>query len=369
MSRHDGFGIGVVGCGRATEDLHLPALRKLNGMHVVALSDIDDARLTHVAARFGIRQRYRDYRELITDASIDIVAVCVPAAYHEPITCAALEADKHVYVEKPLALTDRGASAMVHSAARAVGKSTMGFNLRSHRLVRRAKEIVVSGALGRIELLRTTWTSGFHYGREWTAWRYRRADGGGALFEMAVHHADLWRFLLDDEVARVYSESRSEGGSDDVSASITACMTKGALVSAAFCERTSDSNEIEVYGQKGVLRFSLYRADSLALHPTADLAGGPRARMKQLARRLSHLPTTFAVSLRGGDYLQSYGMHWQSFIQSIRDRTPPPCTLEDGQQALRIVLAAIESTQQGQPVAMHAHHVQRNVHANEVLNE
>lgn len=352
MSQHKNLGIGIVGCGRATDNLHLPALRKLRGARVVALSDSDGARLAHTANRFEIGRRYRDYRELIADNAVDIVAVCVPAAVHEPVACGALAAGKHVYVEKPLALSEQAASRMMACVARTSAKSTVGFNLRSHRLLRQAKAIISSGALGPIEMLRTTWTAGFHYRREWSAWRYRRADGGGVLFEMAIHHADLWRFLLDDEVESVYARSRSQTSSDDISASITARMRTGPLVSAAYCQRTSDRHEIEVYGQKGILCLSCYRADSLTVYPTADLGGGARVRIKQVLKRFRGLPATVAIGLRGGDYLQSYGAHWQSFIRGIQDGTPAPCTFRDGQQALRIVLAAVESAQQGRPVSV-----------------
>jgi myo-inositol 2-dehydrogenase/D-chiro-inositol 1-dehydrogenase len=352
MSQQTTLGIGIVGCGRATESLHLPALNKMTVAPVTAVADLEASRLARVADKFNIRQRYLDYRELIADKSVKIVAVCVPAAYHEQVACAALEAGKHVYVEKPLALTEPAASHMVNSAVRAPTKSTVGFNLRSHRLVRQAKEIVSSGALGSIEMLRTSWTAGFHYAVEWPTWRQRRSNGGGVLFEMAVHHADLWRFLLDDEVEHVYAQTRSMPSTDDMSVSVTARMCKGSLVSAAYCQRTSDSHELEVYGQKGILRFSCYRADSLIMHPTADLGVGPRVRLKGLVKRFTIMPTTVAVGLKGGDYLQSYGLHWQSFLRSIHNDTPPLCTLEDGRQALRIVLAAVESAQQRQAVGV-----------------
>lgn len=352
MSQQTKLRIGIVGCGRATEDLHMPALRNISGVQVTALSDNDAGRLAQVAERFGIERRYPDYQALISDPSVDVVAVCVPAAHHEPVACAAMEAGKHVYVEKPLALTERAGSTMVDSASRAAGKATLGFNLRSHRLVADAKKIIASGVIGPVEMLRTSWTSGAHFGREWPDWRYRRADGGGALFEMATHHADLWQFLLDDKVERVYAQSRSESRADDQSASITAGMSRGSLVSAAYSQCTSDSNEVTVYGRNGILRFSCYRVDSLAVQPTADLGGGPRARIRQMAARIRDFPNDLVIGLGGGDYRLSYIRHWQAFVQSIRNDAPPPCTLEDGHSALRIILAAIESARSGQPTVI-----------------
>ena len=83
---------GIVGCGRVTETRHLPALRSLESARVVALADINVDRLNHVADRFHINHRYTDYRRLLSNRSIDNVAVCVPVKFHVEVASAALAA-------------------------------------------------------------------------------------------------------------------------------------------------------------------------------------------------------------------------------------------------------------------------------------
>ena len=95
---------GLIGCGRVTETLHLPALKQLDDADVVALADISGDRLNKVADLFHIPDRYPDYQCLLADCSIDAVAVCVPARFHVDVALAALEAGKHLFIEKPLAL-------------------------------------------------------------------------------------------------------------------------------------------------------------------------------------------------------------------------------------------------------------------------
>ncbi|MGH7824568.1 MAG: Gfo/Idh/MocA family protein [Candidatus Binatia bacterium] len=82
----------------------------------------------------------------------------------------------------------------------------LGFNLRWHRLVRRARETIRRGTLGMIQMIRTVLTS---YHENVPEWRRYRTQGGGVLFEQAVHHFDLWRYLLQSEVEEVFATSRS----------------------------------------------------------------------------------------------------------------------------------------------------------------
>lgn len=341
--------VGIVGCGRVTEDLHLPSLQHVKGVEVFALAELEEDRLNRVADRFGVEHRYLRYEDLVKNPLVQIVAVCVPAASHAEIALAALDEGKHVFVEKPLALSLDEADQIVERSAKTSLHCTVGFNLRSHRLVQDARRIIRSGILGPIEMIRTVWTAGFQYGRQLPAWRYLRAKGGGALFEIGTHHIDLWRFLTDAEVRTVYADSRSQLFEDQTSV-VTARMSNGVLVSASFCQRTGDSNNIEVFGQKGRLTFSCYRADSLTVFSALDLEGGMAVRLKSIAQKVNKFPDLLKAGLHGGDYLYSFRTQWCDFIGSILQNKPLPCTFEDGRRALQVVLSAIESAERGQRV-------------------
>ena len=344
------LGIGFVGCGRVTETLHLPAVARAPGLRAVAAADPDPARRSAVArAAAGVRT-HADAEAVIRDPRVDIVAVCVPPGLHAEVAVAALDAGRHVYLEKPVAVTWEDALAIRAAADRARGTVAMGLNLRSHRLVRRAKAILDAGLLGRIEMVRGVWTSGFHRGGAWPAWRGERSAGGGALHEVAVHHLDLCRHLLAAEFEAVSARTRS-GDVVDQNVALVAAMSDGAIASLAAGQRTADANEMEVYGREGVLRFSLYRADSLELRRSADLAGGPRVRLRQRLQAARELPAAVAAARRGGDYRGSYVAHWTRVAAAIRAGTGPPATLADGQAALAAVLAAVRSADAGQPVA------------------
>jgi predicted dehydrogenase len=347
------IGVGIVGCGRAATTLHLPALKRVSGVAVVALSDNDAEPLDHLCAQCPGAQRYPDYAGLLADERVDLVAVCVPAIFHEAVARAALSAGKHVFIEKPLAMTldecDRLVEDARHCESRGI-RSAVGFNLRSHRLVRQAKAVVQSGQLGEIELLRTLWTADWSV-VERPSWHHFRSKGGGALLEIGAHHADLWRYLLDAEAESVYALARSERF-DDQTAVVNARMTGGVLVSAAVSQRSAAHNTIEIFGARGSLRLSCYHGDSFEVWSAGARGGRMSRRIGPLLARTRQLPAALNAARRGGDSHLSYVQEWERIIAALHSGGPMPASAEDGRQAVRIVLAAVTSSQTGAPVQL-----------------
>jgi predicted dehydrogenase len=320
---------------------HLPALRRVPGVEVVALADVDAARVERVAGRFSIARRYTDYAELIESGEVDALAVCVPPRLHAEVALASIEAGKHVFVEKPLALALSECDLLSERASvNRTLKVLVGFNLRWHRLVREARKAIRLGELGDIKLVRTVFTSGVRLGGDFADWRRRQETGGGALFELGVHHFDLIRFLLRDEVEEV-SAASAKGGETATAMMLMSC---GAQVVSAFSEGTGENHAVEVYGERGWLRLSCYRADGLERFGTAQYGGAPGVRLRELARGLLALPRMARQSRRGGVYVASFIEQWRHFVGAITRDSPVGCTLDDGRRALEIALAAWESS-------------------------
>ncbi|MGQ0539085.1 MAG: Gfo/Idh/MocA family protein [Gemmatimonadaceae bacterium] len=350
-TRHKPLRLAFLGCGRATAELHLPALRHVPEFAVVELSDHDAARAAILARRFSVQRLQRSLAEICADSNVDAVAVCTPPDAHAESAVAALDAGKHLFVEKPLALTLADCDRIVAAGERARGAAVVGFNLRRHRLLRAARTVIEQGVLGRIELVRSLFTSDIRLTRTLPAWRDEPARGGGVLNELATHHFDLWRWLLRAEADEVFALGTGGVAPDDT-ALVSARLSGGILATAQLCERTTPLNQLDILGEHGRLRISLYDFDGIELVPLTRRFGSIAGRLRPLRRMLTHLPAGLRGMLYGGDYVRTYRDEWRSFAQTILRGSPATATLHDGRAASRIAIAAAESAMQGRPVRL-----------------
>jgi predicted dehydrogenase len=107
--------VGIVGCGKIVQTAHLAALSGIGEVEVAAVCDVDESVLDRVAARLGVTSRYTSYHELVTSPDLDAVLVATPD--HAGPSIAALDAGKHLLVEKPLS-SDPGTARQIQDAAR-----------------------------------------------------------------------------------------------------------------------------------------------------------------------------------------------------------------------------------------------------------
>ena len=135
--------IGIVGCGEATQIMHLPSLAFLaDRFAIVALCDVSRAVVDAVGERWGVDARYTDHADLIARDDVAAVLVAVPDAFHASVSLAALAAGKHVLVEKPMCLTLREADEIERAAATAERVVQVGYVRRYASAVVQAKELV-----------------------------------------------------------------------------------------------------------------------------------------------------------------------------------------------------------------------------------
>jgi predicted dehydrogenase len=338
--------VAFVGCGWVTEYRHLPALRRLPNAEVVALADVDQRRLSTVADRFGIRSRHTDYRRLLDDPAVEAVAVCTPLPSHAEIGLAALEAGKHLLMEKPLALSLADGDRLIERAAALRRTAMVGLNLRWHRLVRRARQIIQDGHLGS-PMLASAVLASYHH--TIPPWRGKRAEGGGVLCEQAVHMYDLWRFILNSEVDEVFA-AVTPGRVAEESAMVTARLMNGSLVTSHFSWGTGNVCYLDIYGSRARLQLDCLRFDGLQLLSLAEHPGDLRVRLRGIPSTVGALAALPATLREGGDYLATYREEWRHFLDGVMHGTPVQPTLLDGRRALEIILAAQASSDIGRPV-------------------
>ncbi|MDQ1910192.1 Gfo/Idh/MocA family oxidoreductase [Paenibacillus sp. GD4] len=196
--------VGIIGCGGIANGKHLPSLAKLEQVDIVAFCDIIIGRAEEAAGKYGAEgaKVYEDYRELLQDASIDVIHVCTPNDSHAEISIAAMEAGKHVMCEKPMAKTAADARRMVEAAKRTGKKLTVGYNNRFRADSLYLKRLCEDGELGDI-----------YYGKAhairrravptWGVFLDEEKQGGGPLIDIGTHALDLTLWVMNNYEPKV----------------------------------------------------------------------------------------------------------------------------------------------------------------------
>ena len=337
----------IIGCGKITERLTLPQLRRCPDAKVTALVDKDRAAAKRLADQFGLdRHRiWTNWSEMLRGAEADAVAVNLPNVLHAEVTVAALKAKKHVLVEKPMALTLAEADAMMR-AARANQRLLMVEHTQRFDPVHEAAHgILRRETLGRITQLRGRighagpeyWT-----GRKRSWFTDKRRSGGGALFDIGVHIVDVLRWLSGKEVRRIFCQAKTLQKRVTVEDNASALLefTDGTLGSfeASWTTRPYEMTT-HFYGERGQLRTAI---------------GSRHPLLVQLCRRKGdpNKPAGEAVSpvVRSSSRL---GGAYPSFVASITQRsTTPFISGEEGRRTLEVILAAYESVRTGRWVRL-----------------
>ncbi|TQJ39187.1 putative dehydrogenase [Arthrobacter sp. SLBN-112] len=326
----------------------------------------DAGAVAEAAAKYGWAESATDWRTVITRDDIDVVDICAPGWMHAEIAIAALEAGKHVLVEKPLANTLAEAELMTAAAAKARAngvQSMIGFNYRRVPALALARELIAEGRLGTVRHVRAA------YLQDWLAdaqapmtWRLRKETAGsGALGDIASHAIDQVLFLLGDQVTEVSGRlntfvDRRPGangpasGLEDVTvddaAWATLSLTSGAVASVEVSRVATgrkNSLQIEVYGDKGSLLFDLENLNELGfLDATAPVREQGFRRILVNEPEHPYLEAWWPQGhIIGWEHTFTHQV--RDFLLAIRDGSQPSPSFEEGLN-VQYVLDAVEQS-------------------------
>ena len=191
--------VGIIGTGQIGKH-HIGQYANIPDAEMVAVADINEAEAKRVAAQYGIPHVFTDYKDLLKMDEIESVDVCLHNVLHCPVACDAFAAGKHVYCEKPLALSGAEARKMLAAAEKAGKKLSMQLGTLFTAEAQCAQEIIEKGVLGHIYYAKTS-----NYRRRGRPFvdGYGTANfvqkdkaGGGAINDMGVYHLGLMLYLL-----------------------------------------------------------------------------------------------------------------------------------------------------------------------------
>lgn len=187
--------IVVVGTGAIAQVAHLPILTRLRRTRVAGVFDVDHAKATTIAHRFGIPRVYESLEDVWRDDSVAAVILCTPSDSHEDLTVEALTSGKYVFCERPLALTGAGAERVVR-VADGSGRLMVGMNQRFRPDAIALRSAVARDDIGRVRYIRTGWMNR-RLMRSPRNWRMRKAGaGGGALMDLGIQILDLAMWII-----------------------------------------------------------------------------------------------------------------------------------------------------------------------------
>ncbi len=215
--------VGIAGQGRSGWGIHAKTIQTLpEQFRVVAVADPIETRQEEAQATLGCRA-YGDFDALLTDDEVEVVVVSVPNRLHAEYSRRALAAGKHVVTEKPFALTVADADATIEAAKQA-GRVLAPFqNRRYEPHFRKVREVVESGALGDLLLVRIASHS---FGRRWD-WQTLLEYGGGQAANNGPHALDHAMHFLGDGEVRLFADLRNGLSSGDAEDHFTVCMKAG----------------------------------------------------------------------------------------------------------------------------------------------
>jgi UDP-N-acetylglucosamine 3-dehydrogenase len=331
----DKLGVGVIGLGW-WGDVHACIYSQLPHADLVAVCSRTEARAQEIAARYDAARWYTDYRDLIGDPEIQAVNVVTPEGEHYDRAMAAIDAGKHVLLEKPITEDVREAEQLFEAARRANVQVAPGFELRfevRHALV---KEKIDAGDLGDIVYVRAR--------RNWLKHRIQTDLRSHPALVMCSHDIDLILWYVKDRVKRVRAHQRTVGGDHPYPNMVVAVLEfeGGAVAYVESIWMIPDavdiplSSSMEVVGTKGIANVDFarpgldywsddgYSVPDVSLAPVVNgvMVGSMRDEMAYFVDRI----------LRG------------------QEMTVP--SMADALQGLKVVTAVIESAERGEEVEL-----------------
>ncbi|MCG2820593.1 MAG: Gfo/Idh/MocA family oxidoreductase [Candidatus Atribacteria bacterium] len=330
--------IGIIGCGFMGK-VHANCYRALQDVRVVGVSDIRQDKAKEIANLVGARV-VTDANELINNKEIDAMSILLPTHLHKELVIKTAQAKKHIFCEKPLALTVKDAEEMIKETRKEKVKLMIGMVLRFWSEYIEFKRIVDSEIYGKLTTLTCTRLSSRPvFG--WDKWYFDPKQSGGAALDLHIHDTDYIYYLLgkpksvyslrkrtNKNLEYIYTNYKykdtvvnAEGGWVERSFGFVQAI-RGVFEDGTVLEYNSKNQPLTIYGKE-----------------KAELVNVPES-------KVNSINTDGNISELGGYYNEV--KYWIECLQN--DRYPERITPEDAKVSLEIVLKEIKSAEIGKEI-------------------
>jgi len=330
------LGIGIIGAGRIGRIHAINLYRFFPEVEIVGIADIDLDRAMQLSREIDNKKVFDDPTALINHPDVHAILICSSTDTHTDLIIKAAKAEKDIFCEKPIALDIE----LIDEALTAVEESNVklfvGFNRRFDPNFKKARELVLSGKIGKPHILKITSRD-----PEPPPIEYVKVSGG-IFADMTIHDFDMARYLLNDEIVEVYAtgnvlidEKIMEY--DDVDTAITVLKFRGGSMGVIDNSRKAVygyDQRIEIFGSDGMISVNNKLEDETMI---------ANSRSFQISK-----PLYFFLER----YQEAYLNEMKEFVSSIINNSNPPVSGIDGKIAILIAEAAKKSLKERKPIKL-----------------
>ena len=325
--------VAVIGLGSVAQLVHLPNLVKIKNAEITAVVEVNKNRLHSVADKYGIKKRFKDYTELLSDDETEAVILATPTHLHKEIAIACLSAGKDVLVEKPLARNSKEGQEIIECAKKNNRKLMVGMNLRYRPDSMLIRSLIDAGEIGKPFYIKCGWIRKQSSSEKW--FTKREEAGGGVILDLGINLVDLALWLADyPKVISISTKNyfHNSRNLEDTSLSFIRCENLTISLEASWSmAEEKDIFYTNVYGTKG------------------SIGANPFKLIKVMADEHMDLGSTFVESPTEA-FKKSYLNELKSFIGAIRGLNPVFSSGEEALQLLQIAEAMYKSAEKDQEI-------------------
>jgi predicted dehydrogenase len=325
----------VAGLGGIAQIAHLPILSKMENIEIAGLCDVDKSKLKFVASKYGVKNYFLKFEEMLDNVQADCCIICSPNNLHKEQSIKALEKNLHVLVEKPLARHYEEGLEIVEAAKKHDRKLMVGMNYRFRPDIMMQESFISAKELGEIFYVKAGFLKKRSTGEDWSM--IKEVAGGGVFMDLGIVLLDSALWLMKFPTIKSVSAVNYYHTAEDVEDSTFVMMRfeNGATVSLEASwslHREDDLFFINVYGKEG----------SAAINPLKIF--------KRMHGTLVNV-TPLKMEKPANTFKRSYEYELAHFFTSIRENSQLISTGKEALERLRIIEAIYKSAKQGKEIA------------------
>jgi predicted dehydrogenase len=248
------YNFAILGCGVISKT-HALAINEIPNATLVGVADNNAEYARAFAQKNGVKA-YESYQDMLADKDIDVVCICTPSGFHASNAIDALNAGKHVILEKPMSISNEWADKVIEACERTGKKLTVISQFRFSEDIKRVKKLIEENVFGKISLC--TLTMKYYRNPEYyssSSWRGTlRFDGGGALINQGIHGVDMLDYILGpitNVKGKIATISHNIEGEDTAVAFFQTESGALGVIQASTCAYPGFDRRIEIHGDKG----------------------------------------------------------------------------------------------------------------------